>query len=148
MQAWRFRGCSTGHIVSKPGKVLSLDDLPFPGRWFVLYKGSCHCGAVQFEVRTELKGLVRCNCSLCARRSAVMHYVAPWDFTLISGEEELATYRFGHRSAAHHFCKVCGIFPFFLSDWGGQQHYVVNVACLEGVDPYEQETTLIDGKSF
>ena len=40
------------------------------------------------------------------------------------------------------------IFPFFLSDWGGQQHYVVNVACLEGVDPYEQETTLIDGKSF
>jgi hypothetical protein len=42
----------------------------------------------------------------------------------------------------------CGIFPFFLSDWGGQQYYVVNVACLEGVDPYEQATTLIDGKSF
>jgi hypothetical protein len=35
-----------------------------------------------------------------------------------------------------------------LSDWGGQQHYVVNVGCLEGVDPYEQQTTLIDGKSF
>jgi len=96
---------------------------------------------VRFEVRTELKGLVRCNCSLCARRSAVMHYVAPSDF-------KLATYLFGSRRAAHHFCKVCGIFPYFLSDWGGQQHYVVNVACLEGVDPYEQETTLIDGKSF
>jgi hypothetical protein len=44
--------------------------------------------------------------------------------------------------------KVCGIFPIFWSDWGGQQHYAVNVACLEGVDPYKQETTLIDGKSF
>jgi hypothetical protein len=114
----------------------------------VVYEGRCHCGAVRFEVRTELEGLVRCNCSLCARRSAVMHYVAPSDFTLICGQEQLATYRFGSRSAAHHFCKVCGIFPFFLSDWGGQQHYVVNVGCLEGVDPYEQETTLIDGESF
>jgi hypothetical protein len=25
---------------------------------------------------------------------------------------------------------------------------VVNVGCLEGVDPYEQQTTLIDGQSF
>jgi len=25
---------------------------------------------------------------------------------------ELASYRFGSRSAAHHYCKVCGIFPF------------------------------------
>ena len=114
----------------------------------MVYKGRCHCGAVRFQVRTELHGLVRCNCSLCVRRSAVMNYVAPSDFTLIRGQEQLATYRFGQRNAAHHFCKVCGIFPFFLSDWGGQQHYVVNVACLEGVDPYEQETTLIDGKSY
>ncbi len=114
----------------------------------MVYKGRCHCGAIRFEVRTELEGLVRCNCSLCVRRGAVMHYVAPLDFTLISGIEQLATHRFGSRRAAHHFCKVCGIFPFFLSDWVGQQHYVVNVACLEGVDPYEQETTLIDGKSF
>jgi hypothetical protein len=76
-----------------------------------LYEGRCHCGAVRFEVRTELEGLVRCNCSLCARRSAVMHYVVPSNFTLISGEGQVATYRLGHRSAAHRFCKVCGIFP-------------------------------------
>jgi hypothetical protein len=103
---------------------------------------------LRFEVRTELKGLVRCNCSLCSRRSAVMHYVSPSDFALLSGEEQLATYRFAHRTAAHHFCKVCGIFPFFRSNWGGQQHYAINDACLESVDPYEQQTTLIDGKSF
>ena len=114
----------------------------------MVYKGRCHCGAVRFQVRTELQGLVRCNSSLCVRRSAVMHYVSPSDFMLIHGQEQLATYRFGQRNAAHHFCKVCGIFPFFLSDWDGQQHYAVNVGCLEGVDPYEEGTTLIDGKSF
>jgi hypothetical protein len=138
----------TGRILRRPGKVLSSDGIPFPGIWFVVYEGRCHFGAVRFEVRTELEDLVRCNCSLCVRRSAVMHYVAPSDFMLISGEEQLATYRFGSRSAAHHFCKVCGIFPYFFSDWGGQQHYVVNVGCLGGVDPYGQETTLIDGESF
>jgi hypothetical protein len=67
-----------------------LDGLPFPGRWFVVYEGRCHCDAVRLEVRTELEGLVRCNCSLCVQRSAVMHYVAPSDFTLICGEEQLA----------------------------------------------------------
>jgi hypothetical protein len=77
-----------------------------------------------------------------------MHYVAPSDFTLISGEEQLATYRFGHETTAHHFCKTCGIFPFFWSDYGGREHYAVNVGCLEDVDPYDQETYLIDGKSF
>ena len=49
----------------------------------MVYKGRCHCGAVRFEVRTELEDLVRCNCSLCARRSTIMHYVAPSEFTLI-----------------------------------------------------------------
>jgi hypothetical protein len=110
--------------------------------------GRCHCGAIRFEVRGELRDLVRCNCSLCIRRSAVMHYVAPADFTLLAGRDELATYRFAHRTAAHHFCRTCGVFPFFWSDYGGREHYCVNVGCLEGVDPYAQETRLVDGRSF
>lgn len=77
----------------------------------MVYQGQCHCGAVRFEVRTELEGLVRCNCSLCARRCAVMHYVAPSDFTLISGEEQLATYRFGSRSAATTSARYVGSSP-------------------------------------
>ncbi|RUW44226.1 GFA family protein, partial [Mesorhizobium sp. M1A.F.Ca.ET.072.01.1.1] len=30
----------------------------------MLYKGSCHCGKVAFEVAGELGGAVRCNCSI------------------------------------------------------------------------------------
>jgi hypothetical protein len=113
-----------------------------------IYGGQCHCRAIRFEVRTELKDLVRCNCSLCIRRSAVMHYVDPADFRLLGGEDHLVTYRFGTRTTAHHFCKVCGVFPFFRSNWDGKEHYAINVACLDGVDPYEQTTRLIDGRSF
>ena len=113
-----------------------------------VYQGQCHCGAVRFEVRTELENLVRCNCSLCIRRSAVMHYVSPADFTLHSGSDELETYRFSHRTTAHYFCRVCGIFPYFWSDWAGRERYAINVSCLEGVDPYSLDSRLLDGASI
>jgi len=38
-----------------------------------ILKGACHCGAVAFEVETPAEPAVRCNCSLCRRRGAVMH---------------------------------------------------------------------------
>ena len=34
------------------------------------YKGSCHCGLVQFEVRKEtpIDTLIECNCSICTKK--------------------------------------------------------------------------------
>ena len=39
-----------------------------------LFKGSCHCGRVGFQVETTniSKGLYRCNCSLCKKKAIVM----------------------------------------------------------------------------
>ena len=40
------------------------------------YSGSCHCGAVRFRVRgEEITTGIRCNCSICIRRGAVMSTV-------------------------------------------------------------------------
>ena len=33
----------------------------------MVYQGSCHCGAVAFEVDGELKQVTDCNCSICSR---------------------------------------------------------------------------------
>ncbi|HXE36967.1 MAG TPA: GFA family protein, partial [Azonexus sp.] len=33
----------------------------------MIYKGSCHCGRVAYEVEGEIKGAVACNCSICSR---------------------------------------------------------------------------------
>ena len=112
------------------------------------YTGRCHCGAIRFEIRGELKTLARCNCSLDIRRNAFLHYVSPTDFTLLSGEDQLSTYRFAHKTSRHHFCRTCGIFPFFWSNYAGREHYAVNVGCLEGIDPYSYELRVIDGASF
>ena len=51
------------------------------------YEGHCHCGAVTFSVTTdtEIKAGVRCNCSLCRRKAAVMVLVDQVQFTLTGG---------------------------------------------------------------
>ena len=37
------------------------------------YKGSCHCGAVSFQFQCPtIDKAVRCNCSLCKRKGALM----------------------------------------------------------------------------
>lgn len=36
----------------------------------MLYKGSCRCGKVAFEVEGELSGAISCDCSICSRKGA------------------------------------------------------------------------------
>jgi hypothetical protein len=61
----------------------------------VIYRGSCHCGAVRFEVEApERFGCTECNCSICAK-SGYLHLIVPKSkFKLESGEANLLTYTF------------------------------------------------------
>jgi hypothetical protein len=98
------------------------------------YRGSCHCGAVRFEVDTDLTYVVECNCSICTKRGALHHRVSPEHFRLLSGEDALTLYQFGTRTARHYFCRHCGIFPFG-NPRIDPSSVMVNVRCLDGVDP-------------
>lgn len=111
------------------------------------YKGSCHCGAVQFEVQTTLSPAVRCNCSLCRRKGAVMATVEPEHFRLLRGEDHLSLYQFNTRVAKHYFCDVCGIYTFHRPRTK-PNIYRVNVGCLEGVDPLSLDVEVNDGASL
>ena len=112
------------------------------------YVGTCHCGAVEFEIQCDLETPIRCNCSLCIRRGAVMHYVESENFRLVRGEQALVPYEFGPKTGTHYFCGKCGVFPFFHSRWQGESTYGVNTGCLQGVNPYELSAELIDGASY
>jgi uracil-DNA glycosylase len=39
------------------------------------YHGSCHCGGIAFDVEGELSQAMACNCSICARKGALMWFV-------------------------------------------------------------------------
>lgn len=113
----------------------------------ITLNGSCHCGAVKFEAELPqgLASARRCTCSICRMRGAVAVTSAPDAFRLTKGEDKLATYRFNTMSAEHHFCSICGIYTHHKRRSNLNQ-LGVNVACLEGVSPFDfREVVVYDG---
>jgi hypothetical protein len=105
-----------------------------PARAMKTYQGSCHCGAVTFEVRTDFPELTICDCSICRRKNALMVKVHESQFRLLTGEDSLTEYRFNTMTARHFFCKRCGIYPFHRKRVT-PDYFGINVFCLEAFDP-------------
>ena len=113
----------------------------------VILNGSCHCGAVKFTTKLTqgFASARRCTCSICRMRGAVAVTSTPEHFRITQGEDKLATYRFNTKSAEHHFCTVCGIYTHHKRRSAPDQ-LGVNVACLEGVSPFDfGEVIVYDG---
>jgi hypothetical protein len=97
--------------------------------------GTCHCGAVAFEVTLEngLENLRRCNCSLCRRKGAVMASVPVGKLRVVKGGEMLSLYQWNTKVAKHYFCKVCGIYTHHQRR-SNPNEFGVNVGCFDDVD--------------
>lgn len=114
------------------------------------YSGSCHCGAVRFEVDIDLsQSTYRCNCSIC-KRTRFWPAVAGADgFRLIIGEDNLTKYTFNTHKNHHYFCKTCGVRPFGVgNDTPMGKMYGVNVGCLDALtdkELSELKITYVDG---
>ncbi|BBB59562.1 aldehyde-activating protein [Undibacterium sp. KW1] len=98
------------------------------------YQGSCHCGAVRFEIETDFPELTMCDCSICRRKNALMVKVHESKFKLLAGAESLSEYQFHSNTAHHYFCKTCGIYPFHRKRVT-PDNFGINVYCLEDFDP-------------
>jgi hypothetical protein len=109
--------------------------------------GSCHCSAVKFtaELPHGLGSARRCTCSICRMRGAVAVTGSIDGFKITEGADKLATYRFNTKTAEHHFCTVCGIYTHHKRR-SNPSELGVNVACLEGVSPFDfPEVPVLDG---
>jgi len=112
------------------------------------YQGSCHCGAVRFTFTgDEVNDGLRCNCSMCERKGALMtSYVIPESALKIeAGDDVLGLYQFGLETAKHFFCKFCGIYTHHETA-RKPGHYRVNIGCVDGVDSLSLESQVFDGK--
>ena len=111
---------------------------------------TCHCGGVEAEVKIPENGfqkLMRCNCSICKRKGYVIGVIGSDDFKLIKGENLLTLYQFYTKTAKHYFCKVCGINTHNRPRIN-PKIYGINVACVEGINPYELKNVGInDGEN-
>src|SRR5512145_947331 len=114
----------------------------------MIYKGSCHCGQIAFEVEGDLTQVADCNCSICSRMGALHWFVARDALRLLTPESNLATYTFGKHVIKHHFCPKCGIHPFGEgTDPSGNRKAAVNARCLEDVDLSSLPVMHLDGRS-
>ncbi len=111
------------------------------------HDAACHCGAVRFRVRLSdgFDSRRRCTCSFCRMRGAVVVSARLQDLTILSGEDNLTLYQFNTRAAKHWFCKTCGIYTHHQRR-SNPGEYGVNVACLQGVSPFDfTEVPVEDG---
>ena len=77
-----------------------------------MQKLRCHCGEVEAEINIsdKMEKFIKCNCSICKRKGAVMSMVKNEDFKITKGEDKLSLYRFHSKVAKHFFCSICGIY--------------------------------------
>jgi hypothetical protein len=115
----------------------------------MIYKGSCHCGKVAFEVEGEIKGAVSCNCSICARKGALMWFVPRDKLNLLTPEEAASTYSFNKHVIKHRFCPTCGIHPYGEGvDPKGNRMAAINLRCIDDLDLTTLPVTEFDGRSL
>ena len=80
-------------------------------------------------------------------RGAVAVSAKTANMHIVTGEEKLTTYRFNTKTVTHYFCSVCGIYTHHQRRSDPTQ-YGVNVACLEGVSPFDFATIpVVDGQN-
>jgi len=111
------------------------------------YSGSCHCGAVAFEVDAPSPLLVQeCNCSICTK-AGFLHLIVPRSrFRLLRGEGHLTTYTFNTGVAKHTFCGTCGMKPFYTPR-SNPDGVDVNVNCLDPI-PADMVIEPFDGQNW
>jgi len=89
---------------------------------------------------------MECNCSHCSKKGFLLHFVDKDTFKLLQGEESLTEYRFNKKAIRHLFCKVCGVQSF--GEGVAHPKNMVNVRCLDGVDPHSLTVTQVNGKDY
>lgn len=113
------------------------------------YKGSCHCGRIEFEVEGEIGQVMECNCSHCSRKGYLLWFVPREQLKVTKAEVDLATYQFNKHVIKHRFCPNCGCAPFAEGrDPSGRDTAAINVRCLPDVEPSTLTIVKVNGRDL
>lgn len=76
-----------------------------------MYQGGCLCGAIRFEISSNIDDIVYCHCSQCRKAQgsafAANGNIKATDFRFVSGEDKLTAYAAG-ATLTKYFCRICG----------------------------------------
>ena len=114
-----------------------------------MHTGSCHCGAVKFQVDAEAgpDKVIECNCSHCSRKGLLLWFVPRDALKTTAGEDHLSSYTFNKKVIQHRFCPTCGCQPFGMGKGAdGAEMAAINLRCLEGMDLDAVERVPVNGR--
>ncbi len=115
----------------------------------MLYKGSCHCGNIAFQIEGTLAGATSCNCSICQRKGTLMWFAPRQQLQLLTPDENASTYTFNKHAIKHRFCPKCGMHPYGEGvDPKGNVMAAINIRCLEGIELEKIPVTNFDGRAL
>ena len=112
-------------------------------------KLTCHCKQVEAEINLSgnLEKVLKCNCSICKRKGAIMTMVKNEDFKITKGIEILKLYQFHSKIAKHYFCSNCGIYTHH-NPRSNPAMTGFNVGCIDDFDIFKLENVSInDGQN-
>lgn len=96
-----------------------------------MLQGTCHCGAVSWQLREMPESATACNCTACRRYGALWAY--GYEGETVSAAGATQAYVRG-RSLGFHFCPGCGCMAFWRSlqpDEEGRRRMGVNLRLSE-----------------
>jgi hypothetical protein len=118
-------------------------------------KGSCHCGATQFEIAEAPAKVARCTCSFCSKRGALWAYYRPEQFKLTTARDRVATYQWRSYTVEHHHCAICGCGTYTESpEWVDnkpdpeKKKIAINARLLDDFDLDAVPVEVLDGKNL
>lgn len=102
-------------------------------------KGSCLCGAIEFEVDQLDMPISHCHCRTCRKAHAAAFAstagVMREHFRWIKGKEKLSAFE-SSPGKLRYFCSICG--AHLLAERPAQHHVILRVAVLDedpGIKP-------------
>ena len=109
----------------------------------------CHCGQIEAEINApdKLEKIMRCNCSICKKKGAIMSMVKNDDFKITKGSSKIRLYQFHSKIAKHYFCSVCGIYTHH-NPRINPSLTAFNVGCIDEIDTFKlEDVKVVDGKN-
>ena len=113
-----------------------------------LYRGSCLCGAVKFEVEEFLSQVAHCHCSMCRKfhgaAYATIAGVPRSKFRWVEGADALKGYT-AENGTTRTFCSHCGSSLTFSSPRASEEVVEIALGTVDGDVPVEPNAHIFVG---
>jgi hypothetical protein len=108
--------------------------------------GSCHCGAVSFELDHGPNALTDCNCSVCRRYGSLWAYYTRETARIEFAPDAVTAYSWGDRQIEFFHCKRCGCLTHYESvQKQPDSRIAVNTRMLDAADVAGIQVRHFDG---